>query len=222
MHEVDRDGQRVWRRRPRQPFRHGIRVEHVAVGPVGHVQQRRRRRRTATTSVHFAHAAHDGMRSHRRRRRRRFRAPAWRQTDDGPRQQHVLRAGRPSPAGGRQLFAAVRQGRVAVQRQEDQGPGENQNGVHREQAAQVHDVLQEENRHHEKGEWPHAVLDPESRPERLTGALCRILFGFFLRSAARARVSCVGTFSSGPMQMIVIGSRSYTVPPIQTDATCRR
>lgn len=150
MHEVDSDGQCVWRWRPRQQIRHGLRVEHVAVGPVGHLQQRRRWRPTAA-SVHVPHAAHDGMRSRRQRSRA---PPAGRQADARRTAgwQHVLRTGGPPSARGRQLLAAVRQGRVvAVQRQEDQGPGQDQNGIHREQVAPVHDVLQEENRHHEEG-----------------------------------------------------------------------
>lgn len=146
MHEVDSDGQCVWRWRPRQSIRHGIRVEHVAVGPVGHLQQRRRRWRWTTAApVHLANAAHDGMRP------RWPCAPARHQAFARARLEHVLRTHGPPSVGRRQLLAAIRQGRVSVQRQEDQGPGENQNGIHREQVATVHDVFEEENWNNEEG-----------------------------------------------------------------------
>ena len=39
----------------------------------------------------------------------------------------------------------------AQARQEDQGPGQGQDGVHPEQAAALHHLLQAEDRHHEEG-----------------------------------------------------------------------
>ena len=37
-------------------------------------------------------------------------------------------------------------------REEDQGQGQDQDGVHRQQAAAIHNLLQEKNWHYEKGE----------------------------------------------------------------------
>ena len=38
-------------------------------------------------------------------------------------------------------------------REEDQGQGQDQDGVYRQQTAAVHNLLQEKNRHYEKGEF---------------------------------------------------------------------
>jgi hypothetical protein len=81
-----------------------------------------------------------------------------------PQGRHLLRRPGDAVAGhgaGRVRRKRHRRGHVqhppaqevtAQQRQEDQGPGQDQDGVHRKQAEAVHDVLKEEDWHHEEGE----------------------------------------------------------------------
>uniref|UniRef100_A0A8C3Q9D3 Uncharacterized protein n=1 Tax=Geospiza parvula TaxID=87175 RepID=A0A8C3Q9D3_GEOPR len=57
-----------------------------------------------------------------------------------------------SGGGGRLQRRRGRRGRERRQaREEDAGPGEDQDGVHRQQAAALHHFQQEEDRHHEEG-----------------------------------------------------------------------
>lgn len=51
----------------------------------------------------------------------------------------------------RRLRLAAAQEVPSIQRQEDQGPRQDQDGVHRQQAAEVHHVLQAEDRDYEEG-----------------------------------------------------------------------
>lgn len=125
------------RRSARAPLR--VAVRHGAAGRgAGHVRAAAQRARAA--------ARHAGLPG-----------PARRQAALGAVLRRAAAAGRGHGAlpaarhGGRRLRLAAAQEVTAQQRQEDQRPRQDQDGVHRQQAAPVHHLLQAEDRHHEEG-----------------------------------------------------------------------